>query len=176
MSTHSERSQEFVERLQECQSQVLRYIFILVRNGDDAADVFQQTCVVLWNKFDQFDPSHNFSSWACGVARFEARKFLAKHRRHEAQLSDEFAQELADSQMESGTETIEARQIALPGCIAKLPPPQQELLKLCYGENRRVVDVAVGLGRSVCGVHHSLRVIREKLMECIERAVREGER
>jgi DNA-directed RNA polymerase specialized sigma24 family protein len=49
-------------------------------------------------------------------------------------------------------------------------------LTLCYGEHRRVADVAIELGRPVCGVHNSLRTIREKLMACIERAVREGER
>ena len=71
---------------------------------------------------------------------------------------------------------IEARQSALPGCIDELPPSQRELLMLCYGDNQRVVEVAARLGRPVSGVHNSLRLIRAKLMDCIERAVREGER
>ena len=152
------------------------YIFALVRNAEDAQDVFQQTCLVLWDKFDQFDRNQSFSAWACGVARFEIRKFLVQHRRHQARFSDDFAQRLAEVQIDSSSDEIEARRVALPGCIDRLPPPQQELLMLCYGEHQRVAEVAERLGRPVCGIHNSLRMIREKLMECIERAVRERER
>jgi DNA-directed RNA polymerase specialized sigma24 family protein len=66
--------------------------------------------------------------------------------------------------------------MALPGCVDELPPSQRELLLLCYGENQPVAAVAAKLGRPVSGVHNSLRTIRAKLMECIERAVRKGER
>jgi RNA polymerase sigma-70 factor, ECF subfamily len=176
VSANTERSLKFTEHLQACQVQVLRYIFALVRNNADAQDVFQKTCMVLWDKFDQFNPNQNFTAWACGVARFEVRKFLTQHRRHQARFSDDFAQRLAEIQVDSRSKEIGARQVALPGCIAKLPPSQQSLLMLCYGEHRRVADVAASLGRSVCGVHHSLRAIRERLMACIERAVREEER
>lgn len=176
MPANPERSQKFTEHLQECQAQLLRYIFALVRNGEDAQDVFQQTCLVLWDKFEQFDPDRSFLAWACGVARFKVRKFLMQQRRYRARFSDEFAVRMAEVQFDSSPKDIEARQASLPGCIDKLPSPQQELLKLCYGEHQRVADVAARLGRSVCGVHNSLRMIREKLMECIERAVREEER
>lgn len=171
-----ERSQKFTEYLQQCQAQLLRYIFALVRNGEDAQDIFQQTCVVLWDKLDEFDPTRSFLAWACGVARFKVRKFVAQHRRHQVPFSDEFAQRMAEVQVASSSNEFEARRTALPGCIDKLPPRQRELLMLCYGERQRIVTVAASLGRSAGGVRHSLQAIREKLMECIERAVREGER
>jgi RNA polymerase sigma-70 factor, ECF subfamily len=176
VTPNSERSQKFTEHLLQCQAELLRYIFALVRNGEDAQDVFQQTCMVLWDKFDEFDPSRNFLAWACGVARFKVRKFLTQHRRHEVQFSDEFAQRLAEAQIDSRPNEIETRQTMLSGCIEKLPSPQRELLMLCYGEHQRIVDVAKQLGRSADGVRHSLQTIREKLMECIERGIREGER
>ena len=37
------------------QSQLFGYIYSLVRDLDDADDLFQQTSLVLWDKFDQFD-------------------------------------------------------------------------------------------------------------------------
>lgn len=172
----SERSQKFTEHLQRCQAELLRYIFALVRNAEDAQDVFQQTCIVLWDKFDEFDHSRSFLAWACGVARFKARKFLTQHRRYRVQFSDEFAERLAEVQAEAKPNEIGARQEVLSGCIEKLPSSQQELLMLCYGEHQRIVDVAAQLGRSAGGLRHSLQTIREKLMECIERGIREGER
>jgi RNA polymerase sigma-70 factor, ECF subfamily len=172
-----DRLQTFTDDLQRCQAQLTRYIFALVRNVEDAQDVFQQTCMVLWHKFEQFDPDQSgFLAWACGVARFEAYNFLKHHRRYRARFSDEFARRLAEFQVSSPSDTIEARRAALPGCIDKLSPSQRELLMLCYGEDQRVADVAAKLGRPTCGVHNSLRTIRAKLMECIERAVRGEDR
>lgn len=55
MPTNPESSQTFAEHLQRCQTQLMRYIFTLVRNVDDAQDVFQQTCLALWEHFEQFD-------------------------------------------------------------------------------------------------------------------------
>ncbi len=177
MSSNADRTETFTGNLKRCQTQLLRYIFALVRNVEDAQDVFQQTCIVLWNKFDQFDPdSGGFLAWACTVARFEAYHFLKRHRRYRARFSEEFAARMAEFAVSSSAGRIEARQSALPGCIDELPPSQRELLMLCYGENQRVVEVAARLGRPVSGVHNSLRLIRAKLMDCIERAVREGER
>jgi RNA polymerase sigma-70 factor (ECF subfamily) len=176
MSTSPQRSHVFTEQLQSCQTQLMRYIFTLVRNVDDAQDVFQQTCIAMWEGFDQYDPDRSFVAWAYGVARFKSYNFLKQHRRYRARFSDEFAQRIAEAQVRPLSDAIGARQTALPGCVNQLPPSQRDLLMRCYGEGRRVAEVAASLGRSVCGVHHSLRSIREKLMECIERTVREGER
>jgi RNA polymerase sigma-70 factor, ECF subfamily len=175
-STNLERSQIFTDHLQSCQAQLIRYIFALVRNVEDAQDVFQRTCLVLWDKFDQFDPAQSFVAWACGVARFEAYNFLKRHRRYRARFSDAFARRMAEFQASSSSDEMEAQRMALPRCIDELPPSQHELLMLCYGENQRVVDVAAKLGRPASGVHNSLRMIRAKLMNCIERAIREGQR
>ena len=176
MAAETERSQRFTEDLQQCQAGLLRYIFALVRNGEDAQDIFQQTCVVLWNKYDEFDPARSFMAWACGVARFKVRKFQSEHHRHQIHFSDEFSQRLAEVQIESSVREPDSRRLALPGCIDKLPPLQRELLMLCYGEGQRVAAVAEKLGRPVCSVHNSLKVIREKLLDCIERAIKEEER
>jgi RNA polymerase sigma-70 factor, ECF subfamily len=174
--TNPERSEMFATQLRPCQAQLMRYIFALVRNVEDSQDVFQRTCLVLWKKFDQFDPRQSFFAWACGVARFEAYNFLKQHRRYRARFSDAFARRLAEFQVHSPSDDIAIQQTALPQCIDELPPSQRELLMLCYGEDQRVADVAAKLGRPVCGVHNSLRTIRAKLMECIERAIREAQR
>ena len=41
--------------LRQHQTQLFGYIYSLVRDLDDADDLFQQTSLVLWDKFDQFD-------------------------------------------------------------------------------------------------------------------------
>ncbi len=74
----SARKAEFAEQLARHHGQLLGYIYSLVRDLDDAEDLFQQTSLVLWDKFDQFDRSRSFVAWACGVARYEVTEFPAQ--------------------------------------------------------------------------------------------------
>ena len=48
------RYDEFVELLQRATGQILAYLNALLLNFNDAEDVFQESCVVLWQKFDEF--------------------------------------------------------------------------------------------------------------------------
>src|SRR5690606_3269633 len=65
-------SDEFIRLLSQHQSQLFGYIFCMVRSLPDTEDVFQQTAVVLWNKFDDFTPGTSFVAWAKCVARNNA--------------------------------------------------------------------------------------------------------
>ena len=79
MSTRpGDRKAEFAAQLGRHQGQLFGYIHSLVRDLDDADDLFQQTSLVLWDKFDQFDASRSFVCWACGVARYEVLNFLRR--------------------------------------------------------------------------------------------------
>src|SRR5688572_13921046 len=40
------------------------FIMTLVFNHQDAEEVFQNTSIVLWNKFAEFRPDSNFFAWA----------------------------------------------------------------------------------------------------------------
>ncbi len=77
MRSSSAREGEFAEDLRRHQTQIFGFIYSLVRNFDDADDLFQQTSLVLWKKYDRYDPSKSFVAWACGVARFEVAEFPA---------------------------------------------------------------------------------------------------
>ena len=64
------RTEEFVELSSSHQRQLLGYIFTLVGNMDDAEDLLQQTNLILWRKFDDYQPGTDFIRWACYVAAF----------------------------------------------------------------------------------------------------------
>ena len=60
---------EFAEYLGQDQARLYGYIHSLVRDVHDADDLFQQTTLILWKKFGEFDRRLSFFAWACGVAR-----------------------------------------------------------------------------------------------------------
>ncbi len=175
MDTTTGRNAEFAARLQQHQTQLFSYIYSLVRDLDDADDLFQQTSLVLWDKFDLFDPTKSFIAWACGVARFEALNFLRSRSRQRIHFSDELALMLIEAHEELAEEPLEDRRSALEACMKKLRGRDQELLTACYGRAARIPEVAEGWGRSPQSIHNSLRRIRRTLYECVSRTLAQEE-
>jgi RNA polymerase sigma-70 factor (ECF subfamily) len=165
------RKAEFAERLREAQSRLFGYIHSLVRDLDDADDLFQQTTLILWNKFDDFDRSRSFLSWACGVARLEVCNFLRSRGRQRLYFSDDLNLLLAEAQDEMAHDELEERRDALAGCVEKLRQRDRQLLDECYGREEGITEVAGRHGRSPQSVHNSLRRIRRSLFECIRRTL-----
>lgn len=162
----------FARMLGECQDPLFAYIRSLVRDFNDADDLFQQTALVLWRKFAEYDRSRSFLAWACGVARFEVTNFLRTRGRSRLYFSDGLNLLLIRAQDEDARDAVaEDRRAALSGCVGKLRERDRRLLEDCYGGGRRVPDVAEREGRSSQSVHNSLRRIRRALYECIGRTI-----
>jgi RNA polymerase sigma-70 factor (ECF subfamily) len=166
---------QFVELLLEHQSQLFAYIYSLLRDFDDADDLFQQTSLVLWGKFDQFDRSKSFVAWACGVARYEVLNYLRARSRQRLYFSDELNLALIEAHEELEAEPLADQRGALAECMKKLRTRDQELLEACYGHSHCVSEVAGSCGRSAQSVHNSLRRIRRALYECVRRTLAQGE-
>ena len=172
----SDRDRRFTEQLERHHRRLYGYIFMMLRNHQDAQDVFQQTSLVLWEKFDEFQPATNFLTWACTVARFKALDFEKQQRRYRTRFSEAFQLRLSEVHASITSEEFEARSTALEDCVEKLPPVQRLLLRDCFTEGRSVAVVARELGRTPHSVYSSLRNIREKLLDCITLAVSEERR
>src|SRR5229473_736199 len=100
MQPGSDRRVEFAELLRRDQSRLFGYIHSLVRDLNDADDLFQQTTLILWKKFGEFDRQRNFFSWACGVARLEIANFLRGRGRQRLYFSDDLSLLLIEAQGE----------------------------------------------------------------------------
>jgi RNA polymerase sigma-70 factor (ECF subfamily) len=169
-----DRKAEFAAQLSRHQGQLFGYIHSLVRDLDDADDLFQQTCLVLWDKFDQFDSSRSFVCWACGVARYEVLNFLRSRSRNRLYFSDELNLALIEAQEDLEPDQLEERRDALAGCMKKLRERDKDLLEACYGRQAGIRDVAQARGRSAQSVHNSLRRIRRAMFECVRRTMAHG--
>jgi RNA polymerase sigma-70 factor (ECF subfamily) len=167
----SSTASDFAACLRQHQARLYGYIHSLLRDLNDADDLFQQTTLILWKKFAEYDPRRSFFSWACGIARLEVANFLRSRGRQRLYFSDDLNLLLIEAQAEVAEEELEARREALSGCVEKLRQPDRELLLECYGGQSDVPDVAERHGRSPQSVYNSLRRIRRALFECIARTL-----
>jgi RNA polymerase sigma-70 factor (ECF subfamily) len=173
MNLSSGRADEFAQLLAQHEARLFGYIHALVMNTADAEEVYQDTVLALWRKFDQFRPETNFVAWARAVAHFEVRHYFraaGRRRRHfDPVLLDEIAetQSLID---QSDAPSVESDFDALRKCKELLPESDQRLIEMCYLASVGVSKTAQRLGRSPQSVCNSLSRIRRALFDCIRKA------
>jgi RNA polymerase sigma-70 factor (ECF subfamily) len=168
-----QQDERFLSLFVANQNRIYRFLLTLIPRREDAEDLFQQTCLTLWQNRGRFQPAAgDFTSWACGIAHNHVRNF----RRREATRSTL----LSDGVLESLIATRAAHQSllddwhhALGGCLEKLTPHQPSLVERCYG-SRSIKDIAPAEGRTSNALYKVLRHIRGMLHDCIQGKVTEG--
>ncbi len=162
---------EFVALVLANQVRIRNFIRSLVSNKHDAEDLFQRTSVVLWRKFDLYEPGTSFASWAMRVAYFE----ICDYRKRLARAKVTFSQELFDSlarrvaELEEGEE--DTRREALEACMEGLSEQNRELIRLRYIEDLEVDDVARLVDRPAKTVYRILQQVRQWLHGCIQHRI-----
>jgi RNA polymerase sigma-70 factor (ECF subfamily) len=115
----------FEELLRAHERQLFGYIFSLVRNLADAEDLFQETCVALWDQFDRFEQGTNFAAWSSTVARFRVLKFLERRPQSVVAFSEEAHARLLEVAAAGDPHELDARREALAACVEKLHERQR---------------------------------------------------
>jgi RNA polymerase sigma-70 factor (ECF subfamily) len=168
------RVDEFIELYTAFESRLRGYVLSLVPRWSDAEEISQKCNLILWKKFDQFEPGTSFYAWACQIARLEVKDFRKRTARERVIFSDEFVDSVADRALEIQDEFPE-RAKALQKCVEQLPQNQRELLRLRYDEQRSVVSVAKVVNKPIEGVYKALSRIRRALHVCINARLAAGE-
>lgn len=161
---------EFVEELLKNQRPLYAYIASLLPNGDDADEVYQQTCLILWQKWEQFDHEKEFLSLACGVAYNELRNYLRKKDRRPITLSEDVLEQLSERRLEQ-QHVRTRRGVAVSHCLGELPDNERTLIEEIYATKKPVKDVADERGVSAGSLYTRAHRIRKRLMECVDRVV-----
>ena len=167
-----DRTTEFVALFAAHDRGIYKHVLTLLADRSDAQEVFQETSLTLWQKFDEYRPGGNFFAWACRVAYFEVLKFRQTHRRDRLRFNDELLHTLAEERS-AGEGLLEARRAALPGCVDQLPPKDRELIGLRYAGEETILEIARRTGRPANTLYKALERIRRTLMKCIDAATEE---
>ncbi len=164
---------EFTRLFTVNQRAVYIYIRSLVANSADVDDLWQETNLVLWQRFADYRPGTDFLAWARRIAYNKVLNYRT-HRRPPLQFSDGFFERLAASgrAMDRPVVCLDA----LKQCADRLPPADRELIELRYGPDATCQTVAEALGRSVRSVYKAVSRIRTQLLECIRREMAKEDR
>jgi RNA polymerase sigma-70 factor, ECF subfamily len=166
------RTKEFLDLYSACDRRLFVYIISLLGNPTDAHDVLQDASLVLWEKFEQFEPGTNFYSWAREVARYRVLRYRQIHANDAPMFDPRVLDALAarldaidDCEDQFYSET-------LTDCIELLGDADRELIRLRYLSGVRVKTLSERLNRSENAVSQSLGRIRRLLRKCVEDSAR----
>jgi RNA polymerase sigma-70 factor (ECF subfamily) len=170
-----ERVDAFVRLLGQNQRRIFLYVISLVPNVNEAEEVIQETNLVLWREFGQFQPGTNFAAWACKVAFHQVLAWRKKKQRDRLEFSPAFLEVVAEESA-AAADVLEERSQALAGCVAKLPANHRDLIRLRYAEGLSVEAIADKLDRTVDAVYRALSRIRHTVHECVTHSLAQGSR
>lgn len=165
-------SDDFVQLFTRHQRRVYLYILAQVPNPVEAEEILQETNVVIWNKFQQFQSGTNFFAWAARIASFEVMKYRDRRRRERLCFSSELVAQIAAESLENADHLGRRRQ-ALMQCLSKLSSRDRELVQSRYAPGESGKGLAERVGRPANSVYQSLSRIRRALFECVNRSLAE---
>lgn len=171
-STPGDRSRDqerFLALFLASEQELFRYVAAITPSLEDAREVVQQTAVVLWQKFDQYDLSQPFTPLACRFALNITKQWLARKKRWQSILADDMAETIAKRRIEL-MPALNARLRFLDGCLEKLPAEQRRIVEGYYFRQLGIEALASESRRTVDAVYKAMQRIRRQLQDCIERA------
>jgi RNA polymerase sigma-70 factor, ECF subfamily len=154
---------------------IYAYIVTLLPQRVDSEEVFQEVCVVLWERFNEFQPGTSFGAWGCRIAYFKALQ-LKKRRQLQPVAFSDATLEVLDRDVAVMNETLDAEYRALADCVAKLNEPDREMIVVRYRKGGNPQRLAEELGRPIRSIYKSLERIRRMLFQCITRTLTMEER
>jgi RNA polymerase sigma-70 factor (ECF subfamily) len=166
--------ESFVRHFSHAEPALRAFVRSLLPGWEEVDEVMQETSLVLWRKFAQFDPATPFLRWACVVARFEALKMRRRKARDRHVFDEDLLALIADEAAEE-TDALEQERRALDVCIEKLPERQRRLVSAVYAAGVRINEVAAWTGCSPTSLYKTINRVRGQLFECMQRNLREAQ-
>ena len=134
-------------------------------------DVFQETAMVAWRRFDDFDPSRPFGPWLRGIAVRTAMAASRKHGRERPATEELLAA------IESRVQRIEVLGLEDPlivtreleDCVRELPETYRDCIECQVRGIGSIAEIAAALGLGIEVVKKRLQRGRRHLAGCLRR-------
>lgn len=166
----ADRTEVFVQRLTENQNRLLAYVFSLVGDHALAADVVQETNLVLWRKMADYDPQRPFLAWAFAFARRQVLAAMRDRKRDRLVLDEELV-ELVGADVKTQVGQLESIQRFLSGCLQELSSSSRKLVEERYFKMKGIAELQKEFGKSGSALKVALLRVRQRLGDCIQRNI-----
>jgi RNA polymerase sigma-70 factor (ECF subfamily) len=142
-----------------------------VREAAAAKDLVQETALVLFRRFAEYDGERPFLAWALGVAKFQVLGFQRDQARSVVTFDTELFDQFTDAWAQQAPAATR-QAAALEVCLERLTARPRQMIRLRYFEDLNSREIARRLGGRSAAVRVALQRIREQLRVCVEQQLR----
>ncbi len=168
--------ESFAKFVEKYVHSVYNFVFFIVKDESDAADITQETFIKAWQHFNEYYSTKSFKSWILMIAKNTAFDFLKKKKEipfsdFSTDENDElFEETIADSEKNPEELLIEQEEAArLNTLLQMLPDSQRMVVVLHIHEGMTFNEVAELLDESLNTVksryHRGILRLRELFQE-----------
>ena len=163
------KSELFITLLAEHERALTRYVLAIIPYSIDAEDILQESKLVMWRHFSQFEEGSNFKAWARQIIFNRIMAFRKKKGKETDRyvFTDKFY-ETVNEDIIKHSDRRDKELKSLKACITKLQGIHQEMIGMRYNKSMTIEAVAEKIGRSVGATYRSLSRIRANLRKCMQ--------
>ncbi|QDT66484.1 RNA polymerase sigma factor [Calycomorphotria hydatis] len=163
------RRKSFLALYEESREDLRSYIGTLVIDINDADDVFQELCLTLWDKFDEFDPERSFLTWAKAIAYNDARSYWKRRKRQGRGTLDPEVLQSLNRIYQGQSEFLELLRERVRECMAQLAGQDQQLIVEVYEGELKIGELAKRKGKTAQSIYTRISRLRDRIRHCVER-------
>lgn len=155
---------------------LLSYGGVILKDSQLAEDIFQEICVLVVQKWQEFDSAESVMRWSLATTRNKAVDEVRRRERHAKVFSDELLEMLADQLVEDrvSDELQTWRHDSLKKCVLELTPRVRQLLYLRYAQGQKPAKIAEATGTKIQTIYKTMARSLDTLRVCLETERRLG--
>lgn len=162
-----EAQQNITDEIIKHRSALFAFVFSLTRDLHIAEDVFQDTCRVVCQKAEQFEPGSNFLAWSRAIAFREVKRLSRSKKYSNRAIPTDKIEDFAAIWNDEDEDDYAERRSALAECLKMLSKRALKVLVWFYEKQHSCKDIATKHNTTVPAIHMLMKRTREKLKDCI---------
>ena len=163
----SENDQERFMRLWTiAQPMVAGYVHAMIRDHATAQDVLQETALVIYRRFAEYDESRPFVGWVLGVAKYQVLGQRRDVMRCPVVFDDEVLTGFTETWAALAPAARDEAELVRE-CLGRLAAHARRLVQMRYFEDLNAGEMATRLGMAAAAVRVALQRVREQLRACV---------
>ncbi len=168
---HSSERRDFLQLFMNSQKSIYSYILSMVHNKIDAEDLTQETALLMWDKYDEFEAGTSFVAWGIQIARYKVLSYY-RNKKDIKRFDDDLLDGISKSYQRKISE-VKGRLEALDDCLEKLNSKDRELIRFHYEQGLKITQLKNVIGGSVHVLYRTMARIHALLHRCVNRTMGE---
>jgi RNA polymerase sigma-70 factor (ECF subfamily) len=170
MSERNKSLNLFCALVREHAPMLLTYVRTMIDDPGTVDDILQETMIVAWRRFEDYDDSRPLARWLRGIARKLVQAHYSRLGRGPVYCSDSVLRAIDERMVaidQRREDTWNDKIGALEHCLEHLSEPMRRSIELFYRENWKTEEIAAQMSTTREAVKKRLQRARSLLADCL---------